>query len=64
LNLQAYRISVRTVTTRGDESLDQEAMLTIGKGKVERELLALIKKIFEIKPSIFVSQIQVLHLAT
>ncbi|XP_032236492.2 peripheral-type benzodiazepine receptor-associated protein 1 isoform X2 [Nematostella vectensis] len=28
---KTYRISVRTLTTRGEESFDQEAMLTIGK---------------------------------
>ena len=33
LMFQTYRISVRTITTKGEESSDRSAVVTIGKGK-------------------------------
>ena len=37
-SFQTYRISVRTITTKGEESSDRSAVLTVGKGELS-ELL-------------------------
>jgi len=38
-SFQTYRISVRTITTNGEESSDRSAVLTVGKGKLTELLL-------------------------